>query len=64
MTKFLAILLIAAGIAMVFAFPFMWMWNYAVVEAVSVARPITFWPAFWLMMFCSSFSSSHAKSSD
>ena len=37
------------------AWPFMWIWNYAVVAAVSVTKPIGYWIAFWLMMFISLF---------
>lgn len=51
----LTLVLLAAGFCLLLAYPFMVMWNYAVVEAVSVARPITYWPAFCLMMFLSLF---------
>jgi hypothetical protein len=44
-----------AVICMLLAWPFMWMWNYAVVQAISVANPISYWPAFWLMAFISIF---------
>jgi hypothetical protein len=33
------------------ALPFLWIWNYAVVAALTIARPITYWPAFWLLLF-------------
>ncbi len=45
------ILGIAGWIALLAAWPFMWGWNFAVVQAVSVAQPITYWPAFVLMWF-------------
>lgn len=51
---------------MAVALPFMWIWNYAVVAAVTVAKPIGYWTAFWLIVFLSVFvvdsrSSSGAK---
>lgn len=48
---------VAAGVAilavfsLVLAWPFMWMWNYAVVSALTIAKPIGYWVAFWLMLF-------------
>ena len=48
------------------AWPFMWMWNFAVIGAVTVAKPISYWIAFWLMLFISIFvagSRSSSKSS-
>lgn len=57
---------IAAAICFVLAWPFMWLWNYAMVKAVTVCQPITYWPAFWLMILISMFflSSSSGKSKD
>lgn len=43
------------NLSLLFTWPFMWMWNYSVVSALSVAQPITYWPAFCLMMFISLF---------
>ncbi len=37
------------------ALPFKWMWNYAVVSAITIAQPIGYWTAFCLMMFLSIF---------
>jgi hypothetical protein len=39
------------GLSLLFAFPFMWAWNYAVVNAISVCQPISYWMAFVLMLF-------------
>jgi hypothetical protein len=53
-------------ISLLMAFPFMWIWNYAVVSAVTVVKPIGYWVAFWLMMFCGTFiagTQSNVKSS-
>ena len=49
------VLAIAVVCCFVLAWPFMWMRNYAVVSAVSVANPISYWPSFWLMVFISLF---------
>lgn len=38
-------------IALFLSLPFMLMWNYAVVSAISVANVINFWQAFWLLFF-------------
>ena len=50
-------------LVLLFAFPFMWLWNYAVVSAVSVAQPITYWVALCLMTFLSAFVASSRSSS-
>ena len=42
---------IATVVMLLMAFPFMWIWNRAVVEAITIARPIDYWTAFWLMTF-------------
>lgn len=42
---------LVVALALGTAFPFMWLWNFAVVAALSIAQPITYWPAFWLMLF-------------
>lgn len=44
-----------AIICLLLAFPFMWLWNYAVVSALAIANPIEYWVAFWLMLFISLF---------
>lgn len=38
-------------LTMLIAWPFLAMWNYAVVQAVTIAQPLEYWPAFWLMLF-------------
>ena len=40
---------------LIFAYPFMLLWNYAVVAAISVANPIGYWVSFCLMIFISFF---------
>jgi hypothetical protein len=50
---FIGMLLFCAGLSLLFAWPFMWLWNYAVVEAIEVCNPIEYWVAFWLMWFIS-----------
>ena len=62
MDKILAVLLVVViflgalgGICLLLAFPFMWIWNYAVIAAVSVANPITYWNAFWLSIFMNAY---------
>ena len=47
----IGIIVIAMMINLLLAFPFMWLWNYAVVSAISVAQPIEYWVSFWLMLF-------------
>lgn len=51
----LVVFVVAAVISLLLAWPFMWMWNYAAVAALTVAKPITYWPAFCLMWFISLF---------
>lgn len=51
-------------LAFMMALPFMWIWNYAVVAAISVANPINFRQAFWLAVFCATFLSSSSASKD
>lgn len=46
---------IIALICAVLAIPFMLMWNFAVVAAITVAKPIGYKVAFCLMMFISLF---------
>lgn len=33
------------------AWPFMWIWNYAVVGSLTVATPVNYWMAYWAMIF-------------
>lgn len=47
----LGIILLIILVTFAMAFPFMWMWNYAIVKAITVASPITYWPAYWMMLF-------------
>jgi len=35
----------------VVTWPFMWLWNYAVVAAVTVTQPIGYYPAYCLLLF-------------
>lgn len=55
-------ILLAMVIAFIAAFPFMWIWNYAVVGAISVANPIGYWQAFWLAAFLSMFKPNNSSS--
>jgi len=50
-------------IVLLVTFPFMWIWNYAVVEAINVAQPINFYQSFYLMLFCAFFIRSSSSSS-
>lgn len=36
---------IYASVALVMAVPFMLAWNYAVCEAIAIARPVSYWQA-------------------
>ena len=45
----------ACVLSLLLAWPFMWLWNYAVVAAITVAKPIAYWTAVCLMMFMSAF---------
>jgi hypothetical protein len=49
------VLLVIAGLSLFLALPFMWIWNYAVVAAISGTNEIGYWVAFWLMLFISLF---------
>lgn len=67
--KILGILFVGAimlalvmGLSLLTAFPFMWLWNYAVVGAITVAKPIEYWVAYWLMTFVSFFLVSRSSS--
>ena len=42
-------------ISLILAWPFMWLWNGAVVEALTVAKPIGYWVSFCLIIFVSAF---------
>ena len=55
--------LIIFGLSLVLAFPFMWMWNFAVVQAITVTQPIDYWVAFCLMMFIGLFIAGNNKKS-
>ena len=59
---FFVIIILVALITLVLAFPFMWLWNYAVVAAISVAKPIDYWVAYCLMLFLNIFIASHNSS--
>ena len=55
-TKLKAILMIILGLiviavfAALFAFPFMWLWNFSVVAALTIAKPIDYPVALGLMI--------------
>lgn len=48
-------ILIAIVVFLLAAFPFMWIWNYSIVAALTVAKPINYSVAFWFMVFISLF---------
>lgn len=50
-----SVIVLSAATCLLMAWPFMWIWNYAVVSAVTVTKPIGYWVAFWLMLFVSLF---------
>lgn len=37
------------GLSLLLTWPFMWIWNYAVCEAVTITKPIDFWVAYFLL---------------
>lgn len=41
---------VCAFVCLAIAYPFMWIWNYALVQALTIVKPIDYWIAFWLMM--------------
>lgn len=59
MSKFVGFLILFLVVIPVFLFaicgimawPFMWLWNYAVVSSITIAKPISYWVAFWLSIF-------------
>ena len=60
---FVGICCFAFAVTFVLAWPFMWFWNYAVVAALSVAKPIGYWNAYVLMWFLSVFVLGNTKRS-
>ena len=48
-------IVVAALVCLLLAWPFMLLWNYAVVAALTIVKPINYWTAFWLMLFLSFF---------
>tara|TARA_Y100000034_G_C6909389_1_gene423344 strand:- start:2686 stop:2907 length:222 start_codon:yes stop_codon:yes gene_type:complete len=58
-----ACVVLICGLSLLMAFPFMWMWNYAVVAALTIANPISYWPAFCLMFFIGLFLAKSNSSS-
>lgn len=52
----LAVVIVAILASFLIAWPFMLIWNYAVVSALTIAKPINYWVAFWLMLFISLFA--------
>jgi hypothetical protein len=61
LTLFVFFVVVAAVLSLLMAWPFMWLWNYAVVSALTVAKPIGYWVAFWLLMFVSLFIAGSAS---
>jgi uncharacterized protein (DUF2062 family) len=55
MANVVAAIIAIVALALFLTFPFMWMWNYAVVGAITVTRPIDFEKALVLMLFISMF---------
>lgn len=55
-------LILVTVLIFILAFAFMHMWNYAVVQAVSIAQPISYWVAMVLMFFVSLFIVSNNRS--
>lgn len=45
------VFVIVATMAIVMAFPFMWIWNYSMVAACSFAKNIQYWQSFWMVIF-------------
>jgi hypothetical protein len=60
---FMAVVVLVLGMSLITAWPFMWLWNYAVVSSVTIAKPITYWVAFWLSFFLSFFVLPHSSTS-
>jgi hypothetical protein len=48
-------LMVLPAVLLLLAWPFMFLWNYAVVSAITIAKPIGYWVSFWLMIFISVF---------
>ena len=54
LTAIVGIIVLAIGVAALFAFPVMWLWNGCLVGTVAGISPITsFWQAFGIMVLCS-----------
>ena len=70
MNNFLAIIAVLLGgaalvcvIAILFAYPFMLLWNGCLVGAVTGINQIGFWQALGLMILCGFMFKSHSSSS-
>jgi len=48
-------ILVVVTFALMATWPFLWIWNFAVVAALTVAKPLTYWRAFWLLVLLASF---------
>lgn len=48
----IGIIILALGLSLLFAFPVMWLWNFAIVGTIAGASTITFWKAWCLMVLC------------
>lgn len=53
----IGVMFMTAVLMLLLAWPFMLIWNYAVVSALTVAKPIDYWVAFWMMSFLALFVS-------
>lgn len=54
---------VVSAISLLMAWPFMWLWNGAVVEALTIAKPITYWVSFCLSCFIGLFVRTTSTSS-
>ena len=55
---FITLITRVATLGLLIAYPFMWIWNYVMVEALTVTGPISYWEAYWLFCIFALFLSS------
>ena len=53
--QFFLVCVCALIICLPLAGPFMWLWNYAVVFAISGVAVLDYWHAYWLLVFVAMF---------
>lgn len=58
---FISVLVLITVMAIIMAFPFMLLWNYAAVGALTIAKPIGFWQSFWLLWLITWIFSNRAR---